>query len=38
MEQLGHASISTTANIYGHVLDEAKRRLATRMDRLSDPD
>jgi len=38
MEQLGHASISTTANIYGHVLDEAKRRLAARMDRLSDPD
>ncbi|RDI20322.1 site-specific recombinase XerD [Lentzea flaviverrucosa] len=38
MEQLGHASISTTANIYGHVLDEAKRRLATRMDRLSEPD
>ncbi|NKE61337.1 tyrosine-type recombinase/integrase [Lentzea sp. PSKA42] len=37
MEQLGHASISTTANIYGHVLDEAKRRLAARMDRLSDP-
>ncbi|MGW6446868.1 tyrosine-type recombinase/integrase [Lentzea sp. NPDC055074] len=38
MEQLGHASISTTANIYGHVLDEAKRRLATRMDRLSEPE
>lgn len=38
MEQLGHASISTTANIYGHVLDEAKRRLAAQVDRLSEPD
>lgn len=38
MEQLGHASIATTANIYGHVLDEAKRRMATRMDRLASPD
>lgn len=36
MEQLGHASIATTANIYGHVLDEAKQRMATRMDRLAD--
>jgi integrase len=36
MEQLGHTSISTTANVYGHVLDEAKRRMATRMDKLAD--
>ncbi|WP_344430025.1 tyrosine-type recombinase/integrase [Amycolatopsis minnesotensis] len=35
MEQLGHASYTTTANIYGHVLDEAKRRNASRMDRLA---
>ncbi|MDI5974781.1 tyrosine-type recombinase/integrase [Amycolatopsis magusensis] len=33
MEQLGHSSIATTANIYGHVLDVAKRRMAERMDR-----
>ncbi|MGW4400657.1 tyrosine-type recombinase/integrase [Amycolatopsis nivea] len=32
MEQLGHASISTTGNIYGHILDEAKRRMADRMN------
>ncbi|WIX78680.1 tyrosine-type recombinase/integrase [Amycolatopsis carbonis] len=38
MEQLGHASIATTANIYGHVLDDAKRRMAARMDRLADDD
>ena len=38
MEQLGHASIATTANIYGHVLDEAKRKMAARMDRLADDD
>ncbi|WP_158104599.1 tyrosine-type recombinase/integrase [Amycolatopsis kentuckyensis] len=38
MEQLGHASIATTANIYGHVLDEAKQRMAARMDRLADDD
>ncbi|WAL63985.1 hypothetical protein ORV05_23710 [Amycolatopsis cynarae] len=38
MDQLGHASITTTANIYGHVLDEAKRRMAERMNRLADMD
>lgn len=32
MEQLGHASISTTANIYGHVLDSAKQEMAKRMN------
>jgi integrase len=26
MDLLGHSSISVTVNIYGHVLDEAKRR------------
>ncbi|TKG65758.1 tyrosine-type recombinase/integrase [Prauserella endophytica] len=36
MDQLGHASITTTANIYGHVLDEAKREMAERMNRLAD--
>ncbi|GHF61087.1 integrase [Amycolatopsis bartoniae] len=36
MELLGHASISTTADIYGHVLDEAKRRLAQQMNRLAE--
>lgn len=35
MDQLGHASITTTANIYGHVLDEAKRKMAQRMNRLA---
>lgn len=38
MEQLGHASIATTANIYGHVLDAAKKRLADRMDRRATGD
>jgi integrase len=38
MDQLGHASISTTANIYGHVLDEAKRKMAERMNRLASPE
>jgi integrase len=38
MDQLGHASITTTANIYGHVLDEAKRKMAERMNRLADQD
>jgi integrase len=32
MEQLGHASISTTGNIYGHVLDSAKQEMAKRMN------
>ncbi|TNC27617.1 tyrosine-type recombinase/integrase [Amycolatopsis alkalitolerans] len=36
MELLGHASISTTGNIYGHVLDEAKRRMAEQMNRLAE--
>jgi len=35
MEQLGHASITTTANIYGHVLDQAKRQMAERMNQLA---
>jgi integrase len=35
MDQLGHASITTTANIYGHVLDEAKRQMAERMNQLA---
>jgi integrase len=34
MELLGHSSTNITMNIYAHVLDESKRRLATRMDGL----
>lgn len=34
MEQLGHSSINVTMDIYAHVLDESKRELAGRMDRL----
>jgi integrase len=34
MELLGHSSINLTMNTYAHVLDEAKRRLADRMDGL----
>jgi integrase len=33
MELLGHSQISTTANIYGHVFDEALRDAADAMDR-----
>lgn len=36
MDQLGHASVTTTGNIYGHVLDETKRQMAERMNRLAD--
>ncbi|MFJ8812038.1 hypothetical protein [Amycolatopsis thermoflava] len=35
MEQLGHASITTTANLYGHVLDQAKRQMAERTNQLA---
>ncbi|MDQ4105020.1 MAG: site-specific integrase [Actinomycetota bacterium] len=34
MELLGHSSTNITMNIYAHVLDESKRRLAARMDSL----
>lgn len=34
MELLGHSSIGITMNVYGHVLDESKRRMASRMDGL----
>ncbi len=34
MELLGHSSIGITMNTYAHVLDESKRRMATRMDGL----
>jgi integrase len=33
MELLGHSQISTTANIYGHVVTEALREAADAMDR-----
>ncbi len=34
MEQLGHSSIKVTMDVYGHVMDEAKRAMAHRMDRV----
>jgi integrase len=34
MELLGHSSTYITMNIYAHVLDESKRRLAARIDNL----
>jgi integrase len=34
MEQLGHSSIGITMNVYGHVLNDAEREMATRMNRL----
>lgn len=34
MEQLGHSSIKVTMDVYGHVMDEAKRSMAVRMDRV----
>jgi integrase len=37
MELLGHSSINITMNTYAHVLDDAKRRLADRMDNLFGP-
>jgi integrase len=33
MELLGHSQISTTANTYGHVFEEALREAADAMDR-----
>jgi integrase len=36
MEILGHANITTTLNIYTHVLDESKRAALTAMDSLLD--
>lgn len=34
MEQLGHSSIGVTMDIYAHVLDDAKREMSSRMNRL----
>jgi integrase len=34
METLGHSTISTTMNIYAHVLEAAKHEAAARMDAL----
>jgi integrase len=31
---LGHADISTTANVYGHVTREMRERAAARMDAI----
>jgi integrase len=30
---LGHRDLATTANVYGHLTDQASRRAADRMDR-----
>jgi integrase len=38
MELLGHSSTHITMNIYAHVLNESKRRLAARMDNLLSAD
>jgi len=37
MKQPGHSSINITMNACAHVLDDAKRRLADRMDGLFGP-
>ncbi len=37
MEILGHTQISTTMDLYGHVLDEDRREAAELMGRLLDP-
>lgn len=34
MDLLGHSSIDVTADVYGHVFDASKRRMAGRMDAL----
>jgi integrase len=34
MEQLGHSSIKVTMDVYGHVMDEAKRAIAEWIDRV----
>ncbi|URM35010.1 site-specific integrase [Cytobacillus firmus] len=33
-ERLGHADISTTMNIYGHVLEEADKTAASHFDKF----
>ncbi|QGK72057.1 tyrosine-type recombinase/integrase [Allosaccharopolyspora coralli] len=38
MEQLGHSSIGITMNIYAHVLDDSKREMSNRMNRLLSED
>jgi hypothetical protein len=38
MEILGHANISTTMNTYTHVLPEASRHAADKLDALFTPD
>lgn len=34
METLGHSSIALTADTYSHVMDEVRRDVAARMDRV----
>lgn len=36
-DMLGHSQISTTADIYGHVLPETHRQAADGLDRLLNP-
>jgi len=37
MELLGHASITTTMNTYGHVLEEMKKETARQTDAVFSP-
>jgi site-specific recombinase XerD len=37
-DMLGHSQISTTADIYGHVLPESQRHAADTLDRLLNSD
>ncbi len=33
MEVLGHSTVTLTANVYGHLFDEARQEAASAMDR-----
>ncbi|WP_035305064.1 site-specific integrase [Actinokineospora inagensis] len=37
MELLGHSTIGVTSNVYGHVLDATKKRIAHQMDQIIAP-
>ena len=32
--RLGHSSVATTTNVYGHVMEEAEERLSRRMEEI----
>ena len=36
-EQMGHASIQTTVDIYGHLVPGSNRKAVTRLDDLDEP-